>query len=515
MATITRALISVSNKEGIIEFAKELAKLDIEIVSTGGTATSLAQNGIKVVKISDLTGHPEILEGRVKTLHPKVHGGILFRRDIKEHVSEIKEHKIKPIDMVVCNLYPFKETISKKGVDFDTALENIDIGGPSMIRSAAKNCKHVAVVVDPAQYPKIAEELKKNKNKIGDEMLTNLALEAFKHTAQYDSIICDYFREKFSDMVFPDILNLTFEKLQELRYGENPHQKGAFYRETFLHETSVTNAKQLHGKELSYNNILDLDAAFELIKDFSEPTAAVIKHNNPCGVASRKTIEEAYTAAHEADPLSAFGCVVALNRPCNLKVAKYMKPLFIEAVIAPGFDKDALALLEQKKNVRLLETGAIIKSEKGYNLRKVAGGLLVQTRNWPEPEPKEWKVVTKRKPTAKEIKDMVFCWKVNKHVKSNAVIFAKDLTTVGIGAGQMSRVDSSMIAAKKAKEKAKGAVVSSDAFFPFRDGVDETAKSGITAIVQPGGSIRDKEVIDAANEHGIAMVFTGVRLFKH
>jgi phosphoribosylaminoimidazolecarboxamide formyltransferase / IMP cyclohydrolase len=506
-----KALLSVYDKTGIVEFAKALQELNVEILSTGGTAKLLKENKIKVTGVSDYTGFPEIMNGRVKTLHPKIHGGILAVRDNKEHIEKAKEHNIDLIDIVVVNLYPFEETVSKD-CTFEEALEQIDIGGPTMLRSAAKNFEDVVVVSNPEKYNEVIEALKKKD--VPRELRLSLAKEVFNHTAHYDTVISTYIEGKGKKR-FPKHLEIAFEKVQDMRYGENPHQFASFYREAIMNEPCVSNAKQLHGKQLSYNNIIDINDALELVKDFDEPTAAIIKHTNPCGVASAETIEKAYKLAHAADPMSAFGCIVALNRDCTMGVAEIVSKLFIEVVICPKFDKDALELLMKKKNVRLLETGELHQTKKGYDMRKVVGGILVQTRNTAKLDPKELKVVTKKNPTDKELNDMLFAWKVNKHVKSNSIVFAKDQVAVGVGAGQMSRVDSSIIAARKAGDNAKGAVMSSDAFFPFRDGVDEAVKAGVTAIIQPGGSIRDQEVIDAANEHGIAMVFSGVRLFKH
>ena len=515
MAPIKRALISVSDKEGIVEFAKGLRQLGIELISTGGTAGLLRKNSIKVIEISRFSKQPEIFEGRVKTLTQKIHGGILAVRDKKEHQEEMKRYGIEAIDMVVVNLYPFLETILKKDVQMKDVIEQIDIGGPAMIRSAAKNYRHVTAVVHPADYGRILEKLQKNKGSVSEETRLFLAYKAFKYTARYDATISNYLHDRFYPNHLPEILNLTYDKVQKLRYGENPHQTAAFYKSPTFRETSVSNAKQLQGKELSFNNILDANDALELIKDFKEPAAAVIKHTNPCGVAVRKTIEDAFKAAYDADPMSAFGGIVALNRPCSAKIANMLKPLFLEVVICPKFEMDALCILKQKNKLRLLETGKFGRFQREFDYKRVVGGMLVQTRTFPEMLKKNFKVVTKRKPSAKEIEDMIFAWKVNKHVKSNSLVFAKNLTTVGIGAGQMSRVDAAMIAAKKAGKRAVGSVMSSDAFFPFRDAVDEAAKAGVKAIIQPGGSIRDKEIIDAANEHGMAMVVTGIRLFKH
>ena len=506
------ALISVSNKEGIVEFAQNLHNLGIKILSTGGTANLLNKNKIPVTQISDYTGSKEMMDGRVKTLHPKIFGGILALRNNKNHMEELKKNKIVPIDIVVVNLYPFEETAARKA-GFEETIENIDIGGPSLVRAAAKNFNDVLVVVDPEDYNGILDSIKNKK--INNELKQDLALKAFAHTARYDTIINQYFEEKFGKGDFPDTLNLTFGKVQELRYGENPHQKGAFYKDPFIGECCITNTKQLHGKELSYNNILDMENAFELIKEFEKPAAAIIKHNNPCGVASGKTIDEAYKAALEADPLSAFGSIAALNRNCNKKTAEAMKDCFVEVVVCPKFDEDALGILKQKKNIRLMETGSITKPCPGYAMTKVTGGLLAQTRDYMKISEKDLKIVSKRKPTKKEVEDMLFAFKVNKHVKSNSIVFVKDCVTTGIGAGQTSRVDAVKLATMKSKGKSKGSVMSSDAYFPFRDGIDEAAKAGITAVIQPGGSIRDKEVLDAVNVHNMAMVFTGIRQFRH
>lgn len=506
------ALISVSNKEGIVDFARGLSKLGIRILSTGGTASLLQKNDIPVTQISDYTKSKEMMDGRVKSLHPKIFGGILALRNNKKHMRELKENNMEPIDIVAVNLYPFEETAGKNA-DFEEAVENIDIGGPSLVRAAAKNFNNVLVIVDSNDYNLVLGELKTGK--ASKELREKLVLKAFEHTARYDTIINQYFNEKLKAKEFPDVLNLTFKKSQDLRYGENPHQKGAFYKDPFIGECCITSAKQLHGKELSYNNILDMENAFELIKEFEMPTAAIIKHNNPCGVASGKSIDAAFKAALEADPLSAFGSIVALNRNCDKKTAEAMENCFVEVVICPKFEQDALNTLKQKKNIRLMESGAITKSCPGYFMTKVTGGLLVQTRDYTKLTSKDLKVVSKRSPTKKEVESMLFANKVCKHVKSNSIVFVKNDATTGIGAGQTSRVDAVKIAVIKAKDNTKGSVMSSDAFFPFRDGIDEAAKAGITAVIQPGGSVRDKEVIDAVNEHNMAMVFTGIRLFRH
>ncbi len=505
-----RALISVFDKTGIVEFAKELAKLKVEILSTGGTAKKLKDAGIKVRDVSDYTGFPEMMEGRVKTLHPKIHGGLLALRDKILHMKQAKENKIEMIDMVVVNLYPFEETVKKK-VSFEETIEMIDIGGPSMIRSAAKNFKHVIVLTDPDDYKKVLEKLKKGKD-LSIEERKELAKKVFEKTAVYDSMIGNY----LGNEELPNTLVCGFQKIQDLRYGENPHQKGAFYKDPSLNETSIVNSKQLMGKELSYNNIFDGDGALELVKEFKDPAVAVIKHANPCGVAERKTIEEAFKDAYDVDPMSAFGCVIALNRTCTLKVAEMTKGKFIELLIAPKFNKDALEFLKENKQFcRVLEVGELKSSDKGYNMKKVVGGMLIQSREWPDIEKVELKCVTKRKPTKKELEDLKFAWKVNKHTKSNSVVFAKDQTGYGMGVGQMSRVDASIIAKRKSDGRAKGGSMSSDAFFPFPDAVEAAAQAGIKSIIQPGGAKKDAEVIAKCDELGIAMVFSGVRLFKH
>jgi phosphoribosylaminoimidazolecarboxamide formyltransferase/IMP cyclohydrolase len=439
-------------------------------------------------------------------------------RDKEEHMIQLKEHDISPIDMVVVNLYPFESTIKKKDVSVEEAVENIDIGGPTMIRSAAKNHNGVAVVVNPKRYNDVLEELKSNGGGVSPDFSSKLALEAFEHTAKYDSIISEYLQKIFTPSVtFPDVVNLGYEKSLELRYGENPHQKAAFFRNMRFTGVCVGNAKKLHGKELSFNNIIDLDSALDIVMDFERPTSSVIKHTNPCGVASADTISEAYKVAEAADSLSAFGSVIGLNRDCDLATAEEIATHFVEAVICPDFAPEALELLSKKKSIRLLKTGAPIIREipVEHKMMKVKGGLLIQTGDFPEIKPENLKVVTEKKPTEDEIKTMMFAVKVLKHVKSNSILLAKEERTVGIGAGQMSRVDASMIAARKAGEDAKDSVLASDAFFPFRDGVDAAAKFGVSAIIQPGGSVRDGEVITAANEHGMSMVFSGVRLFKH
>ena len=516
MSKIQRALVSVSKKDGLIDFVKGLSEMGVEILSTGGTAKLLKDNNIPVIQVSDYTGFPEIMDGRVKTLHPLIHGGLLGRRDNEKHLEEMKKHGIKPIDMVVVNLYPFEDTISKEGVKLDEAIENIDIGGPSMLRSSAKNFQDVAVVVNSDDYEDILAEMEENDGAISYDTKMKLSVKAFKHTARYDSLISKYLESKVEGEGFPSILNLQFEKITDLRYGENPHQKAAFYENIGLNKGTLSKAKQLHGKELSYNNILDLNAALELAREFDETAAVIIKHTNPCGVATGNNLVSAYREARETDPLSAFGGIIGFNKNVDEETAKEIASTFIEAVIAPDYDESALAILKEKKNIRLLKLSNFKeKTEKEYDLRNVSGGLLLQDKDSVTLNEDNLKVVTNRQPTEKEWSAMRFAWKVAKHVKSNAIIYATENETVGIGAGQMSRVDSSKLAAMKANKPIQGTAMASDAFFPFRDSVDEAAKVGGTAIIQPGGSVKDEEVIAAANEHNIAMVFTGIRHFKH
>jgi len=513
MAGKKRALISVSDKTGIVDFARELATLGYEIVSTGGTAKTLKENGVDVTYISKVTGFPEILDGRVKTLHPKVHGGILARRTQK-HLQELEQNGIIPIDVVAVNLYPFKETVSRPNVTLDEAVENIDIGGPAMIRAAAKNYRYVIVVVDPARYGEIIAVLKGGK--VSEEYRFKLALEAFLHTAEYDRYIADYFAKLAGREKFGRTFSIFGERIQNLRYGENPHQKAAFYRDETAGPGTVAGAKQHQGKELSFNNIIDVEAALSAVREFEEPAAVVIKHTNPCGVAVGRKLREAYERALNADPVSAFGGIVGLNREVDADTASKLTEIFLEAVIAPAFKPEALEILASKPNLRVLECGWWGKDAGvGYDIKKVSGGFLVQEQDSELALPGDWKTVTSRKPTEEEIGDMLFAWKVVKHVKSNAIVVAKDGVTLGVGAGQMNRVGSAKIALEQAGEKAAGAVLASDAFFPFRDTVDQAAGAGIKAIIQPGGSVRDEESIKAADEHGLAMVFTGMRHFKH
>ena len=509
-----RALISVSDKTGVVEFAKQLTALGIEIVSTGGTMKSLQEAGIPVIYISDVTGFPEMMDGRVKTLNPYIHGGILAVRDNPEHAAAMQEHGIVPIDLVVVNLYPFRQTIAKPGVTQEEAVENIDIGGPAMVRSAAKNFRYVTVVVNPERYSDVLTELATHGEVTAPTRLA-LVREAFTHTAEYDAAIARYFSEQTGEGEYPSTLILPWEKLQDLRYGENPHQTAAFYRDNAA-SGGVAYACQLAGKELSFNNIVDLESAYAIAAEFSKPAVAVIKHTNPCGTATADDIATAYKLAYEADPISAFGGIVALNRPVDVATAEQLKAIFLEAVIAPAFEPAALDILSAKKNIRLL-TAELPQADakQRYDIKTVSGGILVQRADTADAAMTEWQTVSKRMPTEAELKEMELAWKVVKHVKSNAIVIAREGRTIGVGAGQMNRVGAAEIALKQAGEAARGAVLSSDAFFPFRDTLDAAAKAGITAIIQPGGSMRDEESIVAADEHGIAMIFTGMRHFKH
>jgi len=525
MRKIRRALISVSDKAGLEELVKVLSQFKVEILSTGGTAKLIAELGIPVRSVSDHTGFPEMLDGRVKTLHPKIHGGLLAIRDKKEHIEQVKKHDIGLIDMVVVNLYPFEKTVAKPDVKLEEAIENIDIGGPSMLRSAAKNSKDVIVVCNPDRYKEVIEELKKNDGAISDELHFRLGVEVFEKTSRYDEAIYKYLKLKLENREqrtenkkedFPDILELRFEKVQELRYGENPHQKAAFYKDKSVNAVGISNARQLHGKELSFNNIIDLDAAIEIVKEFNEPAATIIKHTNPCGTATAKTLVEAYNDALDCDRISAFGSIVGLNREVDFKTAEaIINAGFTECIIAPSYEKKALDILMDKKNLRLIEVGALKGIEKDYDLKKVVAGLLIQDRDIFEVEEKDLKIVTKKKPTIEEMKSLLFGWKIVRHVRSNAIVLSQGTRTVGVGAGQMSRVDSMVIAILKSKGLSKGATCASDAFFPKEDAIDEAKKAGITSIIQPGGSIRDEHVIKACDDAGISMALTGVRHFKH
>jgi phosphoribosylaminoimidazolecarboxamide formyltransferase/IMP cyclohydrolase len=517
LSKLSRALISVSNKAGLVAFAKGLSAAGLEILSTGGTAKTLAEAGVPVREVSDFTGAPEVLDGRVKTLHPRVHGGILGRPTDK-HRKEMQEAGFVPIDLVVVNLYPFRETVAR-GAPFEEVIENIDIGGPAMIRSAAKNHERVAVIVDPADYARVLAEIQ-GTGEVSADTRYALARKAFAHTAAYDGAIASHLGRLATPEApladFPDTLTLTASLARALRYGENPHQKAAFYALDGLPGPSLAKAEVLQGKELSYNNILDLDAAMRLCAEFSLPAAAIIKHNNPCGAAVAETgVAEAYRRARETDPVSAFGGIVAVNRQVDAALAREMSETFLECVIAPSYAPEALALLGAKKNLRLLAYDFTGDVGGALEYRSVTGGLLVQSRDQETASAADAKVVSKRPPTAQELADLDFAWRVCKHVKSNAIVFAGGGRTLGVGAGQMSRVDSVRIAVLKARGSLKGSVVASDAFFPFRDGVDESAKAGAVAVIQPGGSVRDDEAIAAADEHGMALVVTGERHFRH
>jgi phosphoribosylaminoimidazolecarboxamide formyltransferase/IMP cyclohydrolase len=514
---IKRALISVSDKTGLVEFAGRLAKKGVEILSTGGTAKALREARIRVKDVSEYTGSPEIMDGRVKTLHPKIHGGLLARRDLAGHMAEAAKNGIEIIDLVVVNLYPFENTVADEDVAEADAVEQIDIGGPSMVRSAAKNFKFVTIVTDPADYDSVAGEIEKT-GETALETRKNLAWKAFEKTARYDRAISNWFRKILGQ---PELLELHYEKVQKLRYGENPHQKAAFFRNPENHDANVTNAKVLHGKELSFNNIVDANSALELVKEFERPTVVFIKHNNPCGVASAETVLEAFEKSWKVDVQSAFGSVIAFNRPVTKEVAQYIQDnkIFVELIVCPSFEISALKILTKKPNIRLLETGALKLDLEKRDIKKVAGGILVQSGNTYTVTEKDLKTVTKKGPTKDQIRAMLFANKVCKHVVSNAVVFAKSENGVdrvtAIGAGQMSRVDSVYIAAHKGGEEIKGSVMASDAFFPFPDGVEGAAAAGAVAIIQPGGSVRDAEVIETADRLGLAMMTTGIRLFRH
>lgn len=505
-----RALISVSNKEGIIDFTKKLSQIGVEIISTGGTARYLKENDIDVLEVQQVTSFPEILDGRVKTLHPSIHGAILAKRDKQEHMEELKRLSIAPIDIVVVNLYPFKETVQKTN-DLEQILENIDIGGPSMLRSAAKNYKDVLVICDTSDYEWLVNKLSK-KEIITEQERMRLALKAFEHTAHYDAMICEFFKEKLSLEEFPMTFTCTFEKVFDLRYGENPHQKAALYKDVFAGLSTIVRAEQIQGKELSFNNICDADAAFELVKEFGMPCAVAVKHTNPCGVACDDDIFDAFERAYKSDPVSIFGGIVALNRPVEKQIAQRLSEIFLEVIVAPDYTSEALKILSKKKNLRILKVNfSTIDPE--LDLRKISGGILLQTKDTLDYQ--ELKFVTKRTPTEKEMSDLLFAWKIVKHAKSNAIVLAKNLCTLGIGTGQVNRLWPTEHCVRVAQENAKGAVLASDAFFPFPDAVEIAAKAGISAIIQPGGSVRDQQVIEIADKYNIAMIFTGARHFKH
>jgi phosphoribosylaminoimidazolecarboxamide formyltransferase/IMP cyclohydrolase len=512
--TIKRALISVSDKSGIIDFASELANNNIEILSTGGTAKLLSENNIPVIEVSDFTGFPEMMAGRVKTLNPKIHGGILARRGVDEAVME--ENDIKPIDLVVVNLYPFRETISKPDCTYEDAIENIDIGGPAMLRSSAKNHTSVTVIVDSADYQKVIDEIKSS----GDTSIETrkmLAFKTFEHTSSYDNAIANYLALDGDN--FPKTINLHLSRINSMRYGENPHQNAAFYQESDINEASVSSASLIQGKEMSFNNYADADSALECVRSFDEPACVIVKHANPCGVSIRSSILDAYDCAFKTDPTSAFGGIIAFNRSLDEATAKaIIDRQFVEVIIAPVIESNAKNILSSKPNVRVLECGDLSKSNPVFDYKKINGGMLVQDKDLGEISKSDIQIVTKLKPTEDQINDLLFAWKVAKFVKSNAIVYCKDKMTIGIGAGQMSRVYSAKIAGIKAADEnleVSGSVMASDAFFPFRDGIDAAAEAGIKAVIQPGGSMRDDEVIQAADEHGIAMVFTGMRHFKH
>lgn len=508
-----RALVSVSDKTNLVPFVSSLVELGYEIISTGGTKKALEAAGIKTIGISEVTDFPEIMDGRVKTLHPKVHGALLCVRDNPDHVRQIEELGIPYIDLVCVNLYPFKETVQKPGVSHEEIIENIDIGGPSMLRSASKNYKFIPVLCDPSDYDAVVKELREN----GETSLTTreyLAAKVFRHTASYDTMIASYLTERTGEK-YPEKFTITFDKVQELRYGENPHQSAAFYK-GMNPQYSLANAKQLHGKELSYNNIQDGNAAIEILKDFEgQPAVVGLKHMNPCGVGIGKTIEEAWDKAYEADPVSIFGGIVAFNEPIHASVAEKLSKIFLEIIIAPAFDEDAFEILSKKKNIRLMQLDTSLEVNAKYKVTNVNDGLLVQDIDDHKITAEDLRCVTNRKPTEEELEQLLFAWKVVKHVKSNAIVLVKDNMTIGVGAGQMNRVGAAKIAIEQAGEKAKGSIMSSDAFFPMPDTVEEAVKAGVTAIIQPGGSIKDQLSIDVCNEHGIAMVYTGVRHFKH
>jgi len=520
MAVIQQALLSVSDKTGLVEFARGLAGFGVALISTGGTAKLLQEAGLKVTEVADHTGFPEMLDGRVKTLHPKVHGGILARRDLPAHMAALGKAGIPTIDLVVVNLYPFSATVAKPGCTFAEAIENIDIGGPAMVRSAAKNHEHVAVVTDPADYEGVLKEMADAAGALGAPTRFRLAQKAFSHTAQYDGAISNYLTALEADGArgrFPRRLNLQFERVQPMRYGENPHQEAAFYRDLKPAPGSLGGYRQRQGKELSYNNIADADAAWECVKSFDQPACVIIKHANPCGAAVAGNLVEAYRNAFATDPTSAFGGIIAFNRELDGTAAQAVTQQFVEVVIAPGYTREAAQALAGKTNVRVLEV-SLAPGVNDFDLKRVGGGLLVQTPDAATVGAADLKVVTRVKPTAAQTADLLFAWRVAKHVKSNAIVFCGGGRTLGVGAGQMSRVDSARIASIKAENAGlplKGSVVASDAFFPFRDGVDVVAKAGAIAVIQPGGSLRDEEVIAAADEHGIAMAFTGFRHFRH
>lgn len=507
-----RALISVSDKTNVIEFAKGLKESGFEILSTGGTLKSIAEAGIDVTPVDEVTGFPEMLDGRVKTLHPMIHGGLLGKRSNHEHLSQMEEHGIGSIDLVAVNLYPFKETVQKPDVSHQDIIENIDIGGPSMLRSAAKNFEDVLVVTDPTDYNRVLAAITSEADTY--EYRQQLAAKVFRHTASYDAMIANYFLSQTEEQ-YPESYTVTYEKVQDLRYGENPHQQAAFYKEPIQSRPTLATAKQLHGKELSYNNIQDTNAAIEIVKEFAVPAAVAVKHMNPCGIGIGESISTAFERAYQADPISIFGGIVACNRPVDAATAEQLSQIFLEIVVAPSFESQALEILTQKKNIRLLELDVTSDNKQSNRLTTVDGGALIQAYDAKEVSEADLEVVTNEQPTEQEINDMLFAWKAVKHVKSNAIVLAKDSQTIGVGAGQMNRIGAAEIAIKQAGDKSEGAVLASDAFFPMPDTVEAAAKAGIKAIIQPGGSKRDQDSIDVCNQFGIAMVYTKVRHFKH
>lgn len=512
-----KALISLSDKRGAVEFGRALVEAGYEILSTGGTLKLFHDNNIAATQVSDFTGFPEMLDGRVKTLHPKIHAGLLSIRGNTEHIETMKKHNLEYIDLVAVNLYPFKETIEKPGVTLEDAIENIDIGGPTMIRSAAKNYRSVTVIVDPEDYDRVISEIKTNKGETTAETRFDLARKVYKHTAIYDTMISNYLYALDAESEFPELLETKYEKAYDMRYGENPHQNASFYKESGIIEACAATADILHGKQLSFNNVIDVDAAIEIVKEFEEPCAVIIKHTNPCGAATGKNIEIAFKDALACDPVSAFGGIIGLNRKVEKELANELNSFFNEIIIAPDYSDEALEILMTKKNRRLLKVKDFERNNNTgkYDYKKVVGGMLIQERDLKDVAVSDLKVVTKKEPTSEELKELMFAWKICAKVKSNAIVLTNGTKTVGVGAGQMSRVDSSEIAAKKAGDKAKGAVLASDAFFPFADGVEAAAKAGVKAIIQPGGSVRDEDVIKAADELGLVMVFTDMRHFKH
>ncbi|MDR7869279.1 MAG: bifunctional phosphoribosylaminoimidazolecarboxamide formyltransferase/IMP cyclohydrolase [Tissierellaceae bacterium] len=507
-----RALISVYDKEGIVDFATSLSKLGWEIISTGGTSKILKEAGIEILEVEEITNFPEMLDGRVKTLNPYIHGGLLYKRDNENHVKKVEEMGIDPIDIVVNNLYPFEETVMREGVSHDEVIENIDIGGPSMIRAAAKNYMHVSVVVDPKDYDLIIEELS-NVGKVSEETNKYLAAKVFNYTAYYDALIAKYFND-LSGVQFPETLTLTYKKEQSLRYGENPHQAAAFYREFGDVNGTLAAGKQLHGKELSFNNINDSNGAIRALKEFDEPTIVAVKHSNPCGIGSGKTLEEAYIKAYECDKVSIFGGIIAANRIIEKEVAEMINSIFIEVVLAPGYSDEAIEILTQKKNIRLIQIDDIGKEINELDTKKVFGGLLIQERD-SILLLEDMEIATKRVPTEKELEDLIFAWKAAKNINSNGIVLARDKATIGIGLGEVNRIWAVEEAIQRGMEKIEGSVLASDGFFPFKDSIEVLAQNGVKAVIQPGGSIRDQEVIEEADKNGIAMIFTRIRHFKH